>query len=267
MINGDIFMLCNSVTEKELSKFESADYRANIKEDGERILGVIIKNDVLLMNRRGKICNFHFPEIVEQLKKLPDCILDGEIVAYNNVFEDLQSRALTSNPNKIKELVKTIPCFYKVFDILRFQDEDLRDLPLKQRLRYIEINLNAFEFLSNVDLVEYNWVSVMLEKAKRINGEGIVIKEMCSKYESRRSDKWLKCKMFHEGELKVIKYAENPMGIRVEDENGIAVQVAGSQSREVKAKIDKEGSALINIQYLSKTKGNKYRFPSYRGLK
>jgi ATP-dependent DNA ligase len=266
MIDEKVFMLCESIREDALNKLKG-DYLANEKYDGERIIAIVIDSDVLLMNRRGKICNFHFSEIVEELKKLPNCILDGEIISFDEKFETLQSRALTKNPYKQEELTKTIPCVYKVFDILKFGNDDLRQLPLRQRLKYITINLNAFEFLSHIEFCEYDDISFILDKVKRKEGEGIVIKEMNSYYEGRRSDKWIKCKLFVEGELKVIKYQVNNAGIRAEDSEGNAVQVAGYHTQELKDKIDKDGSAVIIIQYLSRTKEGRYRFPSYRGLK
>ena len=107
----------------------------------------------------------------------------------------------------------------------------------------------------------------MYEKAKKENREGIIIKRIgnYSNYENRRSNNWLKCKFFLTIQLEVIKYEENPKGIRVEDKDGNALQIS-KDFEKVKELIDKNGKAIINIQYLEKTAENRFRFPSFRGL-
>jgi hypothetical protein len=62
------------------------------------------------------------------------------------------------------------------------------------------------------------------------------------------------------------KYTPNPAGIRCETDSGIAIQVAGEQHKEVKELLDSKGRCEVFIQYLTKTKDEKYRFPSFRGI-
>ena len=62
-------------------------------------------------------------------------------------------------------------------------------------------------------------------------------------------------------------FSENPKGIRGETDEGVKVQIAGSNTDEVRQEFDSKDYATINIQYLSQSKSNgKFRFPSYRGL-
>jgi len=269
-LTKDVFMLCKGMTTDEAEKItpQHSDYQkytANIKFDGERIIAVVLNGDVILMNRNGKICNFNFKEVVEDLKPLGDCILDGEIISRDDDFTKLMTRARVSNPIKLKEREKSVPIRYMVFDVLKIGDNDLRTRDLKIRVDYLKTHLKDLQS-ENVEIAEYNNIDVMLEKAKREDREGIIAKDLTGKYESRRSEDWLKIKFFKETTFKAIAYTPNPKGIKVEDELGRSVQIAGQQHEEVKNILDNCGEVEINIQYLSQSSNGNYRFPSYRGL-
>jgi len=71
-LTKEVFMLCKGMTTDEAEKItpqhhDYAQYTANIKFDGERIIAVVLKGDVIFMNRNGKICNFNFREVAEDL--------------------------------------------------------------------------------------------------------------------------------------------------------------------------------------------------------
>ena len=268
MIDKEIFMLCEEMSEEELPTL-NGELKANIKYDGERVLAIRKGQDVILMNRRSRVVNLQFPEIVSDIKRLDvqSCILDGEIVAYDGNFNKLQSRALTQNPYKVKKLLTTIPCYYMAFDILQYDGKTITTLPLKQRLAYLDKSIpDDNDSLLFIDKVEYGDISLMLKKAQEGKREGIVIKDMNSYYESRRSKAWRKLKFFKETAIVVTHYTQNSMGIRAEDDSGNAVQIAGRKGEEVKGLIDRQKAIPICVQYLEKTAGGRFRFPSFRGL-
>ena len=263
MVDKKIFQLCNSVAESEaLKEYGSKEnYNANIKFDGERILGIVEKGIVILFNRAGHICKFS--EVETDLAKLPNCILDGEVISADGIFNNLQRRALTRDKAKVKQLEKDIPCLFMVFDILTLDGKDVRNLPLSER---VEI-LKGINFTGSIRICEYLSVESLLKSAKENDEEGIIIKDMNKPYLSARTNNWVKCKYFKEDKLKVVRYTINPSGIRVENDTGeIAIQVAGKQSDLVKAKIDSDSYCEIFIQYLEKTADGKLRFPSFRGI-
>ena len=131
--------------------------------------------------------------------------------------------------------------------------------------------LNAFfkeQNFKHIAEAEFGDIKEMLKKARAENREGIIIKDMTASYYGCRNDGFRKCKFFEEAELKVTKFTENPKGIRVEDEQGNACQVAGTeQSKAVKNAIETNGYAEITIQYLERTAEGRFRFPSFRELK
>lgn len=269
-LTKDVFMLCKGMTTDEAEKItpqhrDYSRYTANIKFDGERIIAVVLNGDVILMNRNGKITNFNFREVVEDLKGLDDCIIDGEIISRDDDFTKLMTRARVSNPTKLAQREKDVPIKYMVFDVLKIGSEDLRTRDLMIRVKKLNELLEGKE-TDNLEIAEYGDIDVMFERAKLEDREGIIAKDICGKYESRRSEFWLKIKFFKETTFKAISYTQNPKGIRVEDSLGRSCQIAGQQHEEVKEILDSVGEVTINIQYLSQASNGNYRFPSYRGL-
>jgi len=266
MLTKKDFMLCHSITEEESKKLDTNKWKANFKWDGERIIGIIDKGQVLLLNRRGFFKNEQFREIVEELKSLPDCILDGEIISSDNNFNKLQSRAGTKDLNKLKLLEKSIPVEYQIFDVLMADGKNLTTEPLRNRLETLK-NVFGARIYAYLKICEYGEIGTFLGTAKANTMEGIVIKNMDARYEPRRSHNWLKLKLWKEAEIEICSYTINNAGIRTEDKQGNAVQVSGNQSGEVKTLLDTQGFCTIYVQYLEKTVNGKMRFPSYRGLK
>jgi len=264
-MNGKDFMLCHSIKEEEALKLDGTKWKANFKFDGERIVAVVDKGQVMLINRRGNIKNEQFREVVDDLSKFPDCILDGEVISKDNNFNKLASRAGTKDIGKLRNLEKTVPITYMIFDLLQIEGKNFTQAPLGVRISELG-KLMDNRICLNLKICIYWDIKPMLDYAKMVNGEGIIIKELGAPYESKRSRKWLKLKLWKETTLRVTSYTPNNAGIRVEDAKGNACQVAGGQSKEVAQKLDEQGYATIMIQYLEKTKLNRYRFISYRGL-
>lgn len=264
-IKREDFMLCQSITEEEAILLSDTEYTAQLKYDGCRVIAVVMDNQSVLINRDGRICNFNFEEVVEDVRKLPNGIYDGEVISLCDTFNKLQKRALTKDRKKMEALRKEVPVKYMVFDILNINKAYITSKPLKER---IEIMREAFKDkqMTNVELAEYKPIKEMLEKAHKEDREGIVIKAINMPYEHRRSKNWLKCKFFEETTIKVCKYETNPRGITAEDEWGNRVQIAGFQSQEVKQLLDTQKEVEIHIQFLEKTLEGRFRFISFRGL-
>lgn len=260
MITNKDFMLCESTREEDLYAFKNeGNWKANIKFDGERI--VVIKNndDVFLLNRAGRIKNQIYPEVIPSIKKIKgNFILDGEVITTNGIFNSLQHRSNLSDKNKIERAKIDYPIKYMVFDLLFFE-KDIRQMPLKERIKLLQDN-----FGDKLNLVEYQEIDVALNFAKEHKLEGIVIKYMPSIYEGKRSKYWIKMKLFKETPFKAISYTINNAGIRVEDNLQNACQISGQQHIEVRNEIDDKGFCDIVIQYLEKTKDERYRFISFK---
>jgi len=267
MVNTkDIFMLCNSCQdEKELANFDRNKWKANTKFDGHRVMAIKKDEDIILFNRNGNIVTRKFKEVAEGMKGLKNCMIDGEIISIDGDFNRLQKRALTKDLGKLAILEKEIPVKLMVFDILVLENKVIRNEPLRQRLIYLRELLKDNKNES-IELVEYGEIDEMLIKAIESKGEGIVIKDMEASYEAKRSKNWLKHKLFSETTITITGFTENPAGIRATDDKGNICQIAGHNTIEVLAKMKEQGYCEIRVQYLEKTKENRLRFPSYKGV-
>jgi ATP-dependent DNA ligase len=271
MVTKEDFMLCDSVTEDIAKTMPDSLYVANRKYDGERIIAVVQNGQVALMNRRGFIKNLQYEEVVEDLKAMPNCILDGECISFDDNFNRLQRRSGTKNTAKQKILMKEIPVKYMVFDILQLDGKVLTGLMLRDRVTKLQGVFNNFNtYFSDrkpfVEMAEYEPINQMLGKAHTEDREGIIVKTWNGIYEGKRSKAWLKCKFFLEKTIKICSYTVNPAGIRTEDKDGNAVQISGGQHVHVKQLLDSQGEVEIYVQYLEMTADNRMRFPSFRGL-
>jgi ATP-dependent RNA circularization protein (DNA/RNA ligase family) len=154
-----------------------------------------------------------------------------------------------------------------IFDVLSYDNKDIRNTPFSNRITFLD---KIFQGKQDNEIVKQSMrgnVKEMIERAKREDREGIIVKDLTAYYESgKRRDSWRKCKRWLETTIKVKKFEDNPSGIRVESDEGISCQIAGEQHREVKKQIESIGYAEIYVQYLEKTEDGMLRFPSYRGL-
>lgn len=268
-MKSDSFMLCESIdNEHKLAGFDGTRYLANVKYDGTRVMCSKKGKEIILFGRGEGIYTHKFQEVVDELKTFDcDFIIDGEVIAKDETFNSTQRRTLTKDIGKIRQLQKLIPVKFMVFDILFFNGEDLRAKPLKERLRILTDKVLSGKMnLNHIFIVGYEAILPLLKVVKEREGEGIVVKDMYASYVPKRSDSWLKFKLFKETTINITGFTENPKGIRATDNLGNAVQVAGYHAQEVKTAMQEDGYAVVNIQYLSKSDTGRYRFPSYRGL-
>jgi len=260
-----IFALCESITKVEALKLNCEKYKAQQKYDGVRCMAYVdYDGEVILINRSINNITNKFKEIVKELSLFCECVLDGEIISSDGNFNTLQTRAGLSKQDKIDS--SKVECYFMAFDILKIGDENLIMKPLKERYKILCDLIKPLQF-KLIKIAEFGEIKEMLIKAKENNGEGIVIKDINSFYERRRSKSWLKCKFFQEGYLKVSAYTINNAGIRATDDENNCLQIAGHNGQIVKNLIDTQGYCEICIQYLTESDEGRKRFISYRSLK
>ncbi len=151
-----------------------------------------------------------FPEVTEALEELglPDCILDGEIVALDakghTSFQLLQAYDLGR---------ERPPLCYYVFDLLRLKGRDLTDQPLTKRKATLRKLFKDSDVIRYSDSLEGD-VNELLKHAKKLGLEGLIGKRPDSVYEvGRRSGQWIKLKLHHEQEVVIGGYTQ-PAGSR-----------------------------------------------------
>ena len=112
------------------------------KWDGFRMLVFRDGDEVLLQSRDGKGLNRYFPEVEAMLKEqLPTrCVLDGEIVIAGPRGLDFDALQLRVHPaaSRVRLLAEQTPASVVFFDLLCVGDEDLRGVPLEERVARLD---------------------------------------------------------------------------------------------------------------------------------
>ena len=121
----------------EVPPFDDPDWIFELKLDGIRAVAYLDQHTNEIKNKRNMRLSPILPElsaINRQVKKR--CILDGELFVMKNgapEFEEMQKRALMSNPVKIRLAAGRFPVSFVAYDILYLDGESLLDLPLIER--------------------------------------------------------------------------------------------------------------------------------------
>ena len=174
------------------------------KYDGDRILAYKEGARVLLLSRTGKDNTGRFPKIAAAIGRLRPVtlLLDGEVVVFDRErvsrFQLLQQSR--GEPT------------YAVFDCL-FQDgKDLRREALSARRAALERSVSSKGVLLLSHRLAPNGLSAY-ETARRAGYEGLVAKDLASRYVGKRSRCWLKVKVHQEDEFVIAGYTK-PAGSR-----------------------------------------------------
>jgi bifunctional non-homologous end joining protein LigD len=188
------------------------------KLDGYRVLAERVRGEPRLLSRNGNDCSASFPEILRAMAALPfdRLVLDGEVVALDEAgrpsFQRLQGRARLRRPLDIRHAAVNRPVTYYAFDLLGFEDFDLRPLPLTARksvLRRVLSPVGALRYLEHVE----RQGEAMYEEAERLGLEGVMAKKAESPYRAGRSSAWLKIRARKTGDFVVVGFTA-PKGSR-----------------------------------------------------
>jgi bifunctional non-homologous end joining protein LigD len=167
-----------------------ADWAHEIKFDGYRIQLRVAGGVATLKTRKGLDWTQRFREIAADAATLPDCIIDGEIVALDDSgAPDFAGLQLALSEDKTAHLA------FFVFDLMYADGEDLRPLPLWDRKARLEALLDGVE-RPRFRYVEHfkSGGDAVLQSACSLHLEGIVSKRLDAPYTSGRSDSWTKSK-------------------------------------------------------------------------
>ncbi len=177
-----------------------------IKWDGVRALCFIEDGAMYILSRTGNRCERQYPElsVLPHYIRAGTAILDGEIAVLDDQgrprFSLIQPRIANSDPNTVAHLSRSSPVTFFAFDLLYADGFDLRGAPLKERTAALKQILEQTDHIRVSEHFETSGAE-MLEAARQAGLEGIVAKRADSKYESRRSNCWLKFKVHNEQEF------------------------------------------------------------------
>jgi len=189
-----------------------------LKYDGFRLLAGRDGGAAQLRYRHGMDSTATFPEIARAVAALPydSFVLDGEVVVQDENthprFGLLQKRALLQRRTDIQRAAVELPATLFAFDLLSFEDFDLRSLPLVERKALLRRLLPQAGPLRFADHVEERGED-LLAAAGGLGLEGVVGKKADAAYREGRSSNWVKVRMERTADLAVVGYTK-PEGAR-----------------------------------------------------
>jgi len=182
-----------------------------LKLDGYRLIASKSGGEALLLTRNGNDYTGVFPEIARAVKALPvdECIIDGEVVVCDAKglpsFALLQRRGRLSSSIDIKRAAVELPATFFAFDLLGFEDFDLRPLPLLQRKEFLAEVVPKIGPLRALDHIEREG-DAFLAQVAAMGLEGVIAKKADAPYRKGRSDQWLKIKREKTGDFVIVGF-------------------------------------------------------------
>ena len=186
--------LCKSVSRPPSGQ----DWVHEIKLDGYRMQLRVEDGDAVMRTRKGLDWTPKFAAVAQSGSGLPDCIIDGEVVALDhNGAPDFSALQAALSEGRSQDLI------YFVFDLLFEGGEDLRALPLTERKERLKSLLaRKGRHGQQIKYVEHlsEPGDAVLKSACNLNLEGIISKRADAPYRSGRTETWMKakCRAGHE---------------------------------------------------------------------
>jgi len=199
------------------------EWLAEWKWDGIRAQ-LLKRGDTLALWSRGdEPIAEQFPEIMEDVRKLPPCVLDGEVLAWKHgrvmPFAALQKRLGRKNPGK--KVLEESPVIFMTFDLLEIDGEDWRGRPLmERRARMADLLLaipggSRFEVASQVRAPDWETLAIARSQSRAMGTEGLMLKRRDSPYGvGRTRGDWWKWKVEPYTLDAVLVYAQKGSGKR-----------------------------------------------------
>src|SRR5690606_6065349 len=212
--------------EEEPSEFlgDIGDWFLEKKYDGIRGQ-IIVRNDQVFVWSRGEeLLTDKFPEFTKLSELLENgTVIDGEIIPWQSgsplPFSIMQTRI--GRKNLSAKTLAAAPLVMICYDLLEYQGEDIRRLPLAERRKRLADVLSAeavkdLLLLSPlVDLKNWDEVADFRARARESFCEGLMIKRKNSVYETgRRGGNWWKWKTDPMSIDGVLIYAQSGSGRR-----------------------------------------------------
>jgi bifunctional non-homologous end joining protein LigD len=188
-----------------------SDWLYEVKWDGYRALCFIEGGKVRMLSRRGTKLDKQFAAVASALAqsvKVATAIIDGEVVALDDTgnpsFQHLQNLTGFGTKPALKGMSPPNLNFF-AFDLLYLNGYDLRKAALIDRRQLLSSVLLPSDIVRYSD--HFTGKGDELLKAVRAKGlEGIIAKQAQSRYESKRSNCWIKIKVTTQQDFVICGY-------------------------------------------------------------
>jgi DNA ligase 1 len=198
------FFLAYALDKKIEELGEHVDWLAERKWDGIRGQLIFRDGKLFLWSRGEELVTEKFPEYEVLKAVLPDGIaIDGEILSFQKgrplPFNALQTRI--GRKNLSPAILKKAPAIMMAYDLLEYEGNDIRQLPLMERRKLLEqlVLIASSPVLLLSVLVPFDsWGQLAVERSRsrEFLCEGLMIKRKNSSYQTgRRKGDWWKWKI------------------------------------------------------------------------
>jgi DNA ligase-1 len=199
------------------------EWLAEWKWDGIRAQLIRRADATALWSRGDEPIGGQFPEIMADAPKLPECVIDGEVLAWKDgrvmPFAALQKRLGRKNPGK--KVMAESPVILLAFDLLELAGEDWRERPLSERRAKLQEIVHAipggsvFDTSSSVRAPDWETLAIARGHSRELGTEGLMLKRLDSAYGvGRPKGIWWKWKVEPYTLDAVLVYAQKGNGKR-----------------------------------------------------
>jgi DNA ligase 1 len=186
--------------ENEVHELGAPDeWYAERKWDGIRGQIILRHEELFVWSRGEELVTDKYPEYEVFKKLLPEgTVIDGEIMPYKGnaplSFNYLQTRI--GRKNLSAKLLKEVPVAFITYDVLEWNGEDIRHLPMVERRKILEqlckVDSNVLKLSQLVPFSSWEELALERERSREFLSEGIMLKRKNSPYRNgrRRGDWW-----------------------------------------------------------------------------
>ena len=203
-----------------------SDWQAEWKWDGIRAQVIKRKGEIFIWSRGEDLMTDRFPEIVAAAEELPDgTVLDGEILPWRDgrvlPFTELQRRI--GRKNLTAKILNEVPVILQVYDLLEFEERDIRPVDFRSRREMLESVLdrlsdearNILRITESVEAASWEHLAERREQSRSLGVEGFMLKHRGSPYRvGRHRGDWWKWKIDPLTVDAVLIYAQKGSGKR-----------------------------------------------------
>lgn len=182
------------------------DWSIEHKWDGIRSQTIIRENEMYVWSRGEELVTDKYPEFKSFVGIIPNgTVIDAEILAFPEkeigTFNDLQTRI--GRKTISASLLEKVPVILKVYDILEWEGQDIRNLPYSERRLLLEQLYDSIKdktphFQLSERVLLHSWEDVAAERmrAREMKSEGLMLKRNDSPYQvGRKKGDWWKWKI------------------------------------------------------------------------
>jgi DNA ligase-1 len=217
------FFLAHPLEADPRSLGERAEWIVEWKWDGIRAQLLRREGESALWSRGDETIAHQFPELIDESARLPDVVLDGEVLAWKDghvmPFAALQKRLGRKNPGK--KVMADSPVVFLAFDLLEVGGEDWRARPLAERRAKLEVilaptpGLERIFVVPSLDAPQWEGLAALRGQSRAQGTEGLMHKRRDSAYGvGRPRGDWWKWKIEPYTLDAVLIYAQSGHGKR-----------------------------------------------------